>query len=136
MTNTAKAVVDGLYLFNQSDAHLVYTLAEFNSFFIYPLLAGKCRIFYDGDKPIGLVTWAWLTDEEAEAFLNMDWQPEEATYSRDRSDQLWGIEFIAPYGDARKVMREMRKISKHLYGDTKCNWRRLHDPYTKHTRSF
>lgn len=136
MTNGPKLVVDGLYLFNQSPQHRIYTLDEFNTYFIHPLLADKCRLFYEGEKPIGVVTWAFFTDEEAEDFLNMDWEPPEEVYSRNDGDQLWGIEFIAPFGNARQVMRAMRGISKDLYGDRACHWRRLHDPHKQHKRRF
>lgn len=134
MSDLTHSVVDGLYLFNQSPAHLGYTLDEFNRYFVYPLLAGKARIFYEGDRPIGLVTWVWLTDEESDGFLNLDWSPSEETYARDEGEQLWGVEFIAPYGHARQIMRAMRNTSRDLYGDVPVNWRRFYDPHKKHTR--
>lgn len=130
-----KFVVDGLYLFNQSPAHLNYTLSEFNHFFIFPLLHGKARIWYDGNRPVSLGTWAWFTDEEADDFLNDRWIPPEEVYRRDRSDQLWGVEFIAPFGHARQTMRNLRRLTVETYGpDTAVHFRRLHKPNTLHKR--
>lgn len=136
MSDFSDTVLDGLFLFNQSDAHLRYSLSEFNAYFVFPLLHDKARIFYDGDKPIGLVTWVWLTDDEAQGLLDSTWSPSEETYARDEGDQLWGIEFIAPYGHTRQIMRSMRTLSKELYGDAPVNWRRYYNPNKRHTRRF
>jgi cytolysin-activating lysine-acyltransferase len=131
-----RAIVDGLYMFSQSPEHIRYTISDFNRYLVYPVLHDKCRIFYEDEKPIGLVTWAWLTNEEVDAFLSTKWALDETTYQRDTGDQLWGMDFIAPFGHTRLVMRRMRQISKDLYGDTKCHWRRLHNPLERHIRRF
>jgi len=62
---SAQSVLDGLYLFNQSPSHRGYTLVEFQHYFlVFPVLHQKARFFYEDGKPIGLVTWCWLTEEE------------------------------------------------------------------------
>ena len=129
-------VLDGIYLFSHSDDHRIYTLDEFQHYLIYPVLHQKVRFFYQNDRPIGVVTWAFFTDEEAEDFRNERWMPDEAIYQRDAGDQLWGIEFIAPFGHTRKVMRGMRDHSRNLYGTRQVHWRRLSSPQTTHRKEF
>jgi len=127
--NNSTAVVDCLYLLNQSDFHQQYTLAQFNAFIVYPILQDKIRIFYEEGSPVSLVTWCWFTDEEAEQFLDGRFVPEETHYERHRADQLWGIEFIAPFGHARSTMRKMRDLSKILYGSNETvHFRRFYNP--------
>ena len=60
-------------------------------------------------------------------------------YAKENPDghELWGIEFITPYGHASKVMRLIRKEHKELYGTTtKVNFRRFYDRNRIHTRTF
>jgi cytolysin-activating lysine-acyltransferase len=134
-------VLDCLYLFNKSDDHRLYTLAEFNSYCLFPLLHKKARLFYDGDQPVGFVSWAWLTEEEAEEFLSEMWIPEEEVWKRpdviDDQYQLWGIDFIAPFGHSTKVMRGMMKHSQSVLGKRiPAHWRRFKQPDKVHTKEF
>jgi len=132
-----KATVDSLYLFSHSPDHSIYTISEFTSFLVVPLLHEKARLIYEGDKPMGVVTWCWLTKDEAQKFLDDQFVPDEENYARGSGEQLWGIEFIAPFGHARQVMREMRHHSKRLYGSgVTVHWRRLHSPTKVHARRF
>ena len=134
-------VLDCLRLFNKSEDHRLYTLAEFHSYGLFPLLYKKARLFYDGDQPIGFVSWAWLTAEEATEFLSEMWIPDEAVWKRpdivDDQYQLWGIDFIAPYGHTTKVMRGMMKHSQTVLGQrVPANWRRFKSPDKIHTKEF
>lgn len=126
--SNSQSVVDSLYLFNQSPSHRLYTLVEFNHYLIYPLLHGKIRIFYENQQPISLVTWCWFSDEQAQLFLEGEYDPTEDDYKKDWDDQLWGIEFIAPYGHSRQTMRRMKELSHTLYRDNNyVHWRRLYN---------
>ena len=136
-----KAVLDSLYLFNQSPDHRIYTLVEFNHYCIFPLLHQKAQLFYDGTKPKGFVSWAWLTDEEAHNLLQERWVPDEEVYQRpDKITdelQLWGIEFIAPFGGTLKVMRGMMEHSQTILGKrVSAHWRRLKQPDVVHKKEF
>lgn len=123
------AVVDALFLFNQSEEHTGYCLFEFNAYAIYPMLHGKMRIFYDdeGTKPIGLVTWAYLSEEKGEQFFDNAYMLDEPDYVPEDGDQLWGIEFIAPYGNVRQIMKAMKQVYYDLYKQPKrsVHWKRL-----------
>ena len=134
-------VLDCLYLFNKSEDHRLYTLAEFNSYCLFPIIYKKARLFYDGNHPIGFVSWAWLTKEEASEFLSETWAPDEAVWKRpdviDDRYHLWGMDFIAPYGHTTKVMRGMMKHSQTQLGQrVPANWRRFKSPDKIHTKEF
>lgn len=136
-----KAVLDSLRLFNKSEDHRLYTIAEFNHYCLFPILHNKARLFYDQDKPVGFVSWAWLTAEETEEFLSERWIPEEEVYQRpdiiNDQYQLWGIEFIAPYGHTTKVMRGMAKYTRATLGEKfPVHWRRLQQPDKIHMKEL
>lgn len=136
-----KAVLDSLFLFNQSEDHRLYTLVDFNHYCLFPLIHSKARLFYQDDKPIGFVTWAWLTAEEAEEFLSEMWLPDEEVWKRpdviDDRYQLWGIDFIAPYGHSTRVMRGMMKHSQSVLGKrVPAHWRRFKQPDKVHSKEF
>lgn len=134
-----KAIIDTLFLFNQSPDHRIYTLVEFNQYALLPILHKKARLFYSEDKPVGFVSWAWLTKEEGEAFLSEKWGPNEDVYKRKdevTSDlNLWCIEYIAPYGQVRPIMKAMRQHSLQQLGQSvPAHWRRLKHPDKLHKR--
>ena len=136
-----KAVLDSLFLFNQSPDHRLYTLVEFNHYCLFPLIHQKARLFYNGDKPIGFVSWAWLTEEEVQDFLSERWMPSEEVHKRpdiiDDHYQLWGIDFIAPYGHSSKVMRGMMQHSQSTLGKrVPARWRRFKQPDKVHQKEF
>ena len=134
-------VLDCLYLFNKSEDHRLLTLSEFNHYCLFPLVHSKARLFYDGTAPIGFVSWAWITAEEADEFLSERWMPDEAVWKRpdviNDQYQLWGVDFIAPYGHSIKVMRGMMQHSQSVLGQrVPANWRRFKSPNKIHTKEF
>ena len=132
-----KAISDGLNLFLQGQWQRNYSVVDLERYLIYPIKHDKIRFYYKGEQPIGLITWCWLDKEEGNKFLNNDYYITEKDYVGDSKEELWGIEFIAPYGDALRLMKTMKKEHDNFYGKTnKVNWRRLHTPTKRHTREF
>ena len=127
--SNAQSVLDGLFLFNQSQEHSGYCIWEFNNYFIYPLLHGKVRLFYEDNKPIGLVTWCFLSEERSQQFADEEIVLEEDDYLANEGDQLWGVEFIAPYGHARTIMRRMKELHREVYpneyNQRPVRWKRI-----------
>ncbi len=134
-----KAVLDGLRLLEVGDTHSKYTPQEIISYLLYPIEHNRLRLYYIDNRPIGLCTWCWLSPTKANLFLNDRYTPTEEDYSLENPGgdyQLWGIEFIAPYGHTRKMMRTLRNEHKELYGTTKVHFRRFYDRNKLHRRTF
>ena len=132
-----KALADGLELFKNSKWHKVYNVDDVYRYLIAPIKYNRIRLYYQEDKPIGLVTWCWLSKEDGQRFLNNDYYITESDYVSDTNEELWGIELLAPYGNARQIFSLIRKEHTNVYGrNEKVNWRRLHDPSKRHTREF
>ena len=120
------AVVDGIFLLSHSKYHRYYSISEFISYIVYPVLHGKIKIFYENDKPIGLVTWCFLPADKAQDVLDEEYTLQEEDYVAHEGEQLWGIEFIAPFGHTRTIMRAMNNEHSKVYGkDRKIYWRRF-----------
>lgn len=74
----------------------------------------KLHVYYDdSDKPIGFITYCFLTDKEAET---LTWYGPEA-FQRDSGDQLWFIDMVANggRGDVLRICRDMRRKIKDRY---------------------
>ena len=131
------AVVDGISLLELGDTHSYYTPSEVNTFLLLPIEHNKIRIYYEDTKPIGLITWCWLSTTKSNLFLNDKYQPTAEDYKQDISDNLWGMEFIAPFGHTRKMMRAIRKTTTELYGTTnQVHFRRFYNRNKLHKRMF
>ena len=137
LVNTDKATVDGLKLLQQSKWHWDYNVDDIFRYLIAPIKYNRIRLYYSGDEPIGLITWCWLDKEAGKKFLTFNYHISEQDYVNDDKEELWGIEFIAPYGNARELMRMIRQEHNSVYGrNEKVHWRRLHDPTKRHTKEF
>jgi len=134
-TNTALA--DGLELFRQSKWHKNYNVEDVYRYLIAPLKYNRIRLYYQYGKPIGLVTWCWLSQENGKKFLNNNYYITKDDYVSDTGEELWGIELIAPYGDVRQVVNLTRKEHADVYNRNETiHWRRLHKPNKRHTREL
>jgi len=133
-----KIVLDGLLLFSKSDYHKHYTVEDLEKYLLYPAEKNSIRVFYRNKEPVGLVTWCWLSKDNAKRFLSDNYHTSLDDYDpalREGKD-LWGMEFIAPYGDTRKIMSLVRKECLDTYGETTVHWRRFHDRSTERKGRF
>lgn len=128
-----RAVLDGLFLFATSEDHRYYSVAEFYQYFIYPLMYDKLRVWRDDTgKPIALFTYCFLSEDKAQQFLDDEYTIQEEDYKAEDGDEIWGIEFIAPFGHARKVVSDLKQEYAEKYGVSRpIYWRRLHKPYER-----
>lgn len=135
-----KALGDGIELLTKGDTHSKYTPSEVINYLLLPINNNRIRIYYVDDNPTGLITWCWLSPNKANLFLNDKYTPAEEDYRLENPSgdyQLWGIEFIAPYGHSMKMMRTIRSEHKELYGiTTKVHFRRFYNRNKLHRRTF
>jgi len=117
---------DIILLMLQSDFHRSFLVKDLERLVLPPLIVGKMSVIYSKDytgmnagSPRGLYSYAFL-DEEAEAgymdgsrkIQPEDWEkgPEDGT--------LWIIDFIAPYDNAREIVRQVQQELTDYYIDT------------------
>ena len=89
-----------------SELHRKYPISGIAERFVPSLIHNQFRYYEINGNPIGFVNWAWLTDEIEEKYktakyvLNLDeWRG---------GKNLWCPEFIAPFGHARFIVKDLR----------------------------
>ncbi len=94
------------HLMMSSALHRSYNISDIAERFVPSLIHNQFRYYEINGSPIGFVNWAWLTDEIEQQYrsgqyvLNLDeWQG---------GNNLWFPEFIAPFGHARFIVKDLR----------------------------
>lgn len=94
------------HLMINSPLHRQYQISDIAERFIPALIHNQFRYYEIDRNPIGFVNWAWLSDEIEQKFtsgeyiLNLDeWKS---------GKNLWFPEFIAPFGHARAIVKDLR----------------------------
>jgi cytolysin-activating lysine-acyltransferase len=94
------------HLMINSPLHRQYKVADIVERFVPALIHNQFRYYEINGDPIGFVNWAWLSNEVEEKFktgqyvLNLDeWAG---------GENLWFPEFIAPFGHARLIIKDLR----------------------------
>lgn len=133
-----KIIADSLELFNQSEEHRKYTVSDLQTYLLLPVEWNTIRIYYSGEKPVGLVTWCWLSPDNSAKFLEGKYHPTPEDHDKDKrhGKELWGMELIAPHGHTRQVLRAINNECVETYGESEVHWRRFHDRTRKHKRKF
>jgi cytolysin-activating lysine-acyltransferase len=96
-----------IWIAAQSPMHRRMQLEEVGALLLVPLAMNQLRRWRRGGAPVGLATWAWLSEEAEAHFLAEGTVPEGAWRSGGR---LWFVDVIAPFGDARAICAELRRI--------------------------
>ena len=137
--NNSKAIADGLQLFINSNTYEKYRLEDINTYLILPINNNRIRIFYQENKPIGLITWCWLSKDKAQKFLKYEYNPTEEDYKDTNIEdkQLWGLDFISTTGKARQMISLVRKEHLEVYNKQPiARWRRFSNPTKIHKKEF
>ena len=125
-----KALDDGRHLFLQSEWHKDLDSSALYAYLVLPCKKNAIRLYYRNNRPIGLITWCWFEPEKAKDFLKFEYMPLEIDYEKREGTELWGLDLIAPYGDARTIVSSVKEEYKNVYGEeTQVRWRRAKNPH-------
>ena len=95
-----------VWLMSQSPLHKHVFISDLEWRVMTPILLQQFRLFYDRQKPLGVIFWASVS-EEVEARLAagttrmrpQDWKS---------GDRLWVVEAIAPFGGAEEMVKDLK----------------------------
>lgn len=90
----------------RSPLHQRYKISDINDRFIPALIHNQYRYYEINGNPIGFVNWAWLNDETEEKFKTGNYVLALSEWKL--GNNLWFPEFIAPFGHARLIVRDLR----------------------------
>ena len=103
-----------IQLLKDSDYHRGWTVEDAKRI-IFPLLQKKQALFaYDNDSIQGMVTWAWVDPQVAQGYLEGTQKLTSEALTGSTGD-LWAIDFIAPYGNVKDVLKAFTKRFKELH---------------------
>lgn len=93
---------------------------------------GRIRHFWDGDRYMGFMTWAWFMGGEFES--GVYYGPE--VFARESGDFVVLVDMIAPGGrdDVKFMVKEMRRHLSELYPDEPCLYALRNGRKAKFTR--
>ena len=99
-------LIDVLWLMDKAEVQGKFFIRDLKNVIYPPLELGQYELFYGpAGKPIGFCSWAFLTQEAREGFLDrtrplapLDWNA---------GTELWFMDFIAPYGGVREMVRQL-----------------------------
>ena len=114
-------VGDVLSIVALSDFHHHWKMHKVKRVFVPPLQIGQFRIWYHDSRPSGFCSWAWVSDEILNKLQNENYlmQPEDWK----SGSNLWFAEFVAPYGNTRQMVKDMRRFILNQYGENiKGHW--------------
>lgn len=95
------------WLMMQSPLHRSYTLEEIEARILPSLMHDQFRFYQINGQPVGFLNWAWLSEEIETQYQTGAYQllfPE-----WNSGERLWYPEFIAPFGHARAMVKDIRK---------------------------
>jgi len=97
-----------LHLMHLSPHHRAYTVDTMLRCIVPPLHLGQHIGIERKRKLVAWASWAWMTQDKANAFLVGDYNIQPGDWRAGES--LVIMDFIAPHGDARDLHRHLRNI--------------------------
>jgi len=110
-------------LLAKSGTYTHWSLAKIGEAIGYPLSLDQCFVYYREEEPVGVITYAYVSEEALTALMagqriirREDWQS---------GEHLFVPDLIAPFGDVRRMAKHFHKFVKDTHGDGfRCNWYR------------
>ena len=108
---------DTVRLMKDSDYHRNMSIEKMRTYILGPLIHGKLLVARDDNgEPFSFCTYAFLPPDRESRYMDdpscleiSDFESEDGT--------LWCIDFAAPYGGCRFIIRGMREFFEQTYGE-------------------
>lgn len=112
-------ISDALILMLQSDMHRQWYIHDLERLIIPAMLNNKLLIMYDGTRPTGLFTYAFLPKDVEEGYVQGTRKLPVNIWSNGPQDgKLFVIDFIAPFQNALSLGRFVQKTLTDRYIET------------------
>ncbi|WGV24211.1 toxin-activating lysine-acyltransferase [Halotia branconii] len=94
------------HLMMSSQLHQKYKIVDIVERFVPALIHNQFRYYEINGNPIGFVNWAWLSDEVEQKFITGKYVLHLDEWLG--GNNLWFPEFVAPFGHARLIVKDLR----------------------------
>ncbi|MEQ1612718.1 MAG: toxin-activating lysine-acyltransferase [Hyphomicrobiaceae bacterium] len=95
-----------VWLMSQSPIHKSFFISDLEWFVMTPVILKQFRLFYDQNKPIGVVFWGTVSDEVSARLAEgtsklrpQDWKS---------GEHLWVVETIALFGGSQEMVKDLK----------------------------
>jgi len=102
-------LIDALLVLRASPYHQSWSIEKIETYIIAAIKSNRLRVIYDDQhRPFGVFTWTYLNSDreprymaDPSSLLPSDFESNDGT--------LWAIDFAAPFGFCRDVVRALRR---------------------------
>ncbi len=115
---------DIVMLMSKSNTHKQFTISDLMRVVIPPLELGQYEVFREQNKPVGFVSWAWLTNTTAFGYITRQRRLKSSDWNK--GNQLWVIDVIAENYSPIKIIRYLRNKFEPIVD--KVYWHRAKNP--------
>ena len=95
-----------VWLYSMSEMHRDWPMGSIHQWLLPAIMHKQFRLYHEGRKPVGLVTWARMSEEAEAAYVRnprslqpKDWKS---------GDRGWLLDYIAPFGDALRIGEDLK----------------------------
>jgi len=94
------------WLMSQSPTHKTFFISDLEWMVMPPVLLQQFRLFYDQDKPIGVVFWGNVSDAVETRLKAGNAKLQPADWKS--GNKLWCVEIIAPFGGHEVMLQDLK----------------------------
>lgn len=100
-----------IMLMSDSDVYFGDSLYALKRNISAPLYSNKALLYFIENKLVGYCSWAWLTDDAEQKYIENSNSLEIIDWSI--GDKLWLIDVVAPY-ESKHALNLMKYVRKHV----------------------
>ena len=101
-------LMDALLVLRASPYHQSWSVDKVQTYIIAALKNGRLKVIYDDqNRPFGVFTWTYLPPDVEERYMRDPSSLVAGDFASDHGT-LWAIDFAAPFGFCRDVVRALR----------------------------
>ena len=112
--NNSEALGRMVWLMGHSRHHASYKVSDIYRLILPAIANYQFRVWDGENNPQGFMIWAWLTDEASENYERGSVHITGQDFVG--GNNLWIVELVMPFGNAKQMMFEGRKHLVSLYG--------------------
>lgn len=95
------------WLMSQSPVHKNLFLSDLEWKVMVPVMLQQFRLFYDQEKPVGVIFWAFVNDEVAQRLAGGDKRLRPQDWKSGERREV--VEIVAPFGGAEEMVKDLEE---------------------------
>jgi len=95
------------WLMSQSPLHKNLFLSDLEWKVMVPVMLQQFRLFYDQQKPVGVIFWAYVNDEVAQRLASCDKRLRPQDWKSGGRREV--VEIVAPFGGAEEMLKDLNE---------------------------